>query len=135
SHRARHSRRSAAPQGGAAGRGPALRRAHRNGAVSRREILLNPGPVTLSERVRNALGRPDQCHREQEFADLVLSIRARLERVYEDTPADHDAVILSGSGTCAVEAMVASLVPRDGTALVPTNGVYGERIAAMLAAQ
>jgi len=103
--------------------------------VSRREILLNPGPVTLSERVRQALGRPDQCHREQEFADLVLSIRARLERVYDDAPADHDAVILSGSGTCAVEAMVASLVPKDGTALVPTNGVYGERIAAMLAAQ
>ena len=31
--------------------------------------------------------------------------------------------------------MVASLVPRDGVALVAANGVYGERIAAMLAAQ
>jgi len=103
--------------------------------VSRREILLNPGPVTLSERVRQALLRPDQCHREQEFADLVLSIRARLERLYDDTPGDHDAVIVSGSGTCAVEAMVASLVPREGTGLVATNGVYGERIAAMLDAQ
>jgi 2-aminoethylphosphonate-pyruvate transaminase len=103
--------------------------------VNRREILLNPGPVTLSERVRHALLRPDQCHREREFAELVLSIRARLERVYEDTPDDKDAVLVSGSGTCAVEAMVASLVPRDGTALVASNGVYGERIAAMLQAQ
>jgi 2-aminoethylphosphonate-pyruvate transaminase len=103
--------------------------------VSAREILLNPGPVTLTERVRNALLRPDQCHREQDFAELVLRIRHRLETLYDERPPDHDAVILSGSGTCAVEAMVASLVPRDGTALVAANGVYGERIAAMLAAQ
>jgi 2-aminoethylphosphonate-pyruvate transaminase len=100
-----------------------------------REILLNPGPVTLSERVRRALLRPDQCHREAEFAEMMLRIRTRLEAVYVERPAAHDAVVLTGSGTCAVEAMVASLVPREGTALVAANGVYGERIAAMLTAQ
>ena len=103
--------------------------------MSRREILLNPGPVTLSERVRSAMLRPDQCHREQSFADLVLRIRQRLEAIYAERPAGHDAVLVTGSGTCAVEAMVASLVPREGTALVVANGVYGERIAAMLTAQ
>jgi 2-aminoethylphosphonate-pyruvate transaminase len=103
--------------------------------VSRREILLNPGPVTLSERVRAALMRPDQCHREQAFADLVLRIRTRLEAIYAERPGHHDAILLTGSGTCAVEAMVASLVPREGTALVAANGAYGERIAAMLTAQ
>lgn len=101
----------------------------------RRDILLNPGPVTLSERVRQALLRPDMCHREQDFASLMLSIRRRIEAIYLERPASHDAVVLSGSGTCAVEAMAASLVPRDGTALVVANGVYGERIAAMLTAQ
>ncbi len=100
-----------------------------------REILLNPGPVTLSERVRRALLRPDQCHREAEFAEMILRIRRRLERLYRETPSGHDAVLLTGSGTCAVEAMVSSLAPRDGTTLVAANGVYGERIAAMLAAQ
>ena len=38
---------------------------------SQRQILLNPGPVTLSERVRTALGRGDWCHREPEFAALM----------------------------------------------------------------
>ncbi|MEJ0008212.1 MAG: hypothetical protein WDM77_18085 [Steroidobacteraceae bacterium] len=33
-------------------------------------ILLNPGPVTLSERVRRSLLSPDLCHREPEFFDL-----------------------------------------------------------------
>jgi 2-aminoethylphosphonate-pyruvate transaminase len=65
----------------------------------------------------------------------VLRIRQRLEAVYAERPAQHDAVIVSGSGTCAVEAMVASLVPREGTSLVAANGVYGERMAAMLEAQ
>lgn len=103
--------------------------------TARREILLNPGPVTLSERVRSALLRPDMCHREEDFAELMLRIRHRVEGLYEERPAHHDAVVLSGSGTGAVEAMVASLVPREGTALVAANGVYGERIAAMLATQ
>lgn len=89
----------------------------------------------MSDRVRQALLRPDQCHREPEFAQLVLRIRDRLEHLYDDTPHGHAAVLVSGSGTCAVEAMVASLVPRERRALVATNGVYGERIAAMLDAQ
>jgi 2-aminoethylphosphonate-pyruvate transaminase len=97
--------------------------------------LLNPGPVTLSERVRGALLRPDLCHREPEFAALQAAVRRGLAAVYPEAAADYSAVLLTGSGTAAVEAMVGSLVPRGGTALVAANGVYGERIAAMLAAQ
>jgi 2-aminoethylphosphonate-pyruvate transaminase len=96
-----------------------------------RSILLNPGPVTLSERVRGAMQQPDLCHREPEFAALQAEIRERLAAVYPHD--DLSAVLLTGSGTCAVEAMLATLVPRDGLALVVANGVYGERMAAMLA--
>lgn len=96
--------------------------------------LLNPGPVTLTERVRSALQRPDLCHREQEFADLQRDVRQRLEAVYEGAEG-YVAVMLTGSGTAAVEAMVGSLVPRDGYALVVANGVYGDRMAQMLSAQ
>lgn len=94
--------------------------------------LLNPGPVTMSDRVRRALGSEDVCHREPEFGDLVASVRARLRRVY--AARDYTAVLLGGSGTAAVEAML-SLVGRSETALVVANGVYGERMAAMLEAQ
>ena len=41
-------------------------------------ILLNPGPVRLSARVRAALGAPDLCHREPEFAALQDRIRRQL---------------------------------------------------------
>lgn len=96
-----------------------------------KQVLLNPGPVTLSQRVRNALLKPDLCHREPEFASLQQSIRERLLAVYALEGTDWASVLMTGSGTAAVEAMVSSLVPRGGSLLVAENGVYGERIRNM----
>jgi len=104
-------------------------------ATKRPTILLNPGPVTITERVRSSLLREDLCHREPEFAELVLDIKKRLVRVYPAAEKDYEAVIMSGSGTCAVESIIQSLAPREGKTLVIANGVYGERIASMLEVQ
>jgi 2-aminoethylphosphonate-pyruvate transaminase len=95
--------------------------------------LLNPGPVTLTRRVREALLRDDLCHREPEFVALFRRVGERLGAV---DPATAGAIplVLGGSGTTAVEAMIGTFVPRGGTAVVIENGVYGERIAAMLRA-
>jgi len=92
-------------------------------------ILLNPGPVTLSARVRRALAAEDLCHREPEFTELQAAVRSRLLSVYGVDVATWAAVILGGSGTLAVEAMLASLVPSVGRLLVLENGVYGERMS------
>ncbi len=97
--------------------------------------LLNPGPVTLSERVRGALLREDACHREPDFAELLRSVRARLLRVYPEAASTHTVALLAASGTGAVEAMLGTLVPASGRVLVVANGVYGERAAETLAAQ
>jgi 2-aminoethylphosphonate-pyruvate transaminase len=97
-------------------------------------ILLNPGPVTLSPRVKRALGGDDMCHRETEFAELTIDVLRGLEAVYE-TAADYSAVMLSGSGTAAVEAMLSTFASKTRPTLVVCNGVYGERMAAMLARQ
>jgi 2-aminoethylphosphonate-pyruvate transaminase len=92
-------------------------------------ILLNPGPVNLSERVRRALLGADICHREPEFSALQDAVRARLLEVYALDPETWVAVLLSGSGTHVLEAMLASLVPAEGHVLVLENGVYGERMS------
>ena len=96
-------------------------------------LLLNPGPVTLSERVRRSLLQPDLCHRESEFFDLQDEARTRLLAVYGLDPAEWTAVLMTGSGTAAVESMMASVVPEGGRVLIVENGVYGERIAQMCA--
>jgi 2-aminoethylphosphonate-pyruvate transaminase len=112
-----------------------------------RTKLLNPGPVTMTERVRRALGSEDVCHREPEFAALAARVREKLAAVYGapaggrggSTLPGYAAVLIGGSGTSAVEAMLA-LVPHASAAgskksLVIANGVYGERMAAMLRMQ
>ena len=91
-------------------------------------ILLNPGPVTLSERVRRSLLNPDLCHREAEFFDLQEELRAGLLGVYGLDPQQWIAVLMTGSGTAAVESMIASLPPQTAHLLVLENGVYGERM-------
>lgn len=97
-------------------------------------LLLNPGPVTLSDRVRQALLQEDLCHREPEFAQLTLDLKQRLLNIYPATQDSYDAIILTGSGTCAVEAMLSSFIPTHGKALVVANGVYGDRMATMIKA-
>ena len=91
-------------------------------------ILLNPGPVSLSERVRNAMLKPDLCHREKEFSILQNSIREKLLRVYQLDDQDWAAVLLTGSGTSAMEAMLTSLAGKNQKVFIIENGVYGERL-------
>lgn len=98
-----------------------------------REILLNPGPVNLSERVRQALLRPDLCHREPEFAALQQSIRRQLLRIYDLPEQEWAAILITGSGTSAMEAMLTSCIPARGKVLVIENGVYGERLSRIAA--
>ena len=96
--------------------------------------LMNPGPVTLTARVRGAMQREDLCHREPDFAALLGRVCRRLLDV-EPALAGFVPLVLGGSGTCAVEAMVGTFVPKGGRALLVDNGVYGERMGAMLTAQ
>jgi 2-aminoethylphosphonate-pyruvate transaminase len=96
-------------------------------------LLLNPGPVTLTERVRRSLLKPDLCHRESDFYDLQDEARARLLGTHGLDPGEWSAVLMTASGTAAVESMLAALVPKDGRVLVVENGVYGERMSQICA--
>jgi 2-aminoethylphosphonate-pyruvate transaminase len=92
------------------------------------QILLNPGPVVLSKRVREAMLQPDLCHREAEFAELQNAIRNDLLEVYPLDTQNWAAILMTGSGTAAMEAMMTSLIPDHGKVLIIENGVYGERL-------
>ena len=92
-------------------------------------ILLNPGPVNVSERVRRALLEPDICHRESEFSDLLAGIRQKLIQIFvPGGEAEYTAIVLTGSGTAAVEAALLSSLPQGKRVLVINNGVYGTTV-------
>jgi len=96
-------------------------------------MLLNPGPVNVSERVRQALLRPDICHRESEFTELLHGIQAKLLKAFvPGAEADYAAVVITGSGTAAVESAMMSSIPHGKRMLILNNGVYGERLSQMV---
>ncbi len=96
-------------------------------------ILLNPGPVCTSGRVRDALLRGDMCHREGEFSMILDGVRKKIIRAF--TPnGDYTTAIITGSGTASLEAGVSSSVSEGKKLLVIDNGVYGDRIARIASA-
>jgi 2-aminoethylphosphonate-pyruvate transaminase len=80
--------------------------------------------------VRAALAGPDLCHREPEYGALQSSIRSRLLRAFAPGGA-FTAVLVTGSGTAALEAAVTSVLSERGRLVIVSNGVYGERMAAI----
>jgi len=92
----------------------------------RRNILLNPGPATTSQTVKDAQVVADICPRETEFGDLLQGIRRDLSRVVHGD-STHTTVLFGGSGTAAMEAAMSSLPAPDGKILIIENGSYGAR--------
>ena len=93
----------------------------------KRNILLNPGPATTTDTVKNAQVVPDICPREKEFGDLMASISRDLTAI-AGGDAEYVAVLFGGSGTAAVDATINSVVPPGGRILLVSNGAYGERM-------
>lgn len=96
-------------------------------AAPSRSVLLNPGPVNVHPHVREALAYPDVCHREPDSIRLLTEVRAKATAV-AGGDGEYTSVLLSGSGTAALEAAFSSVVPAQGRILILDNGNYGERL-------
>jgi 2-aminoethylphosphonate-pyruvate transaminase len=94
------------------------------------KILFTPGPLTTSRTVKQAMLR-DLGSRDHEFIGIVRDIRRRLVGLGNATEHDYTAVLMQGSGTFGLEAVVSSTIPPAGKLLVVINGAYGRRIARM----
>ena len=100
------------------------------GNTVKRTVLMNPGPVNVTDKVRNAQLRGDLCHREPEFSNLMQSIRKKLVLAF-GIEQEYSPVLITGSGTAALEMAVSSCLTPSRSILVIQNGVYGERISKM----
>jgi 2-aminoethylphosphonate-pyruvate transaminase len=94
---------------------------------SQDKLLFTPGPLTTSPSVKQAMLH-DAGSWHFEFAQVVKTIREGLLRV-AGVGEDYAAVLLQGSGTYGVEAVLGSAIPAQGKALIVVNGAYGERMA------
>jgi 2-aminoethylphosphonate-pyruvate transaminase len=90
-------------------------------------ILLTPGPLTTSTATKLAMVR-DWGSRDTGFIQINRRVRELLLKII-DGEKTHVCVPLQGSGTFVVEAMLGTMVPKNGHVLVPQNGAYCKRIA------
>jgi 2-aminoethylphosphonate-pyruvate transaminase len=93
--------------------------------------LLCPGPVNVDPEVSAAMSAFAFSHREEEFEALLDQVIARILGVAGVDPAVWSAVVLTGSGTAANEAVLASATSGDAPVLVLANGEFGERLGAI----
>ncbi|HVJ12823.1 MAG TPA: 2-aminoethylphosphonate--pyruvate transaminase [Burkholderiales bacterium] len=90
-------------------------------------VLLTPGPLTTSSATKLAMVR-DWGSRDSGFIEINRRVREMLLEI-AGVKQTHVSVPLQGSGTFVVEAMLGTMVPKDGHVLVPQNGAYCKRIA------
>ena len=91
-------------------------------------LLFTPGPLNTSATVKAAMQR-DLGSRSSEFIELVAQIRTELLQIAGvSKESGYEAVLMQGSGTFAIEAVLSSAIPSDGRLLVLANGAYGERM-------
>ncbi|HSR52783.1 MAG TPA: alanine--glyoxylate aminotransferase family protein [Acidobacteriota bacterium] len=86
--------------------------------------LFTPGPTPLSPEAQEALGRPIIHHRTPEYAELHKATVANLKKIFKTS---NDLLLLSASGTGAMEAAVNNLLNASNHVLVVVAGKFGER--------
>ena len=93
-----------------------------------KHLLFTPGPVNVAETLRTAICKEDICHRETDFDDLLAGIEHKLLSLFQIRKRErYRAVVITGSGTAANEAILSSVVG-NGAILILSNGEFGGRL-------
>src|ERR1700739_3010635 len=90
----------------------------------RKTRLFTPGPTPLLPAAQFAMAAADIHHRTPEFRALYQRVLSQLK---EFVGTKNDVIILSSSGTGAMEASVSNLTSPGDRVLVLTAGKFGER--------
>lgn len=90
------------------------------------KALFTPGPLNTSASTKRAMLR-DLGSRDTEFIEIVRNVRSRLVCLGYGHE-EYTSILMQGSGTFGVEAVLTSTIPPDGKWLILVNGAYGERM-------
>ncbi len=96
-----------------------------------KQRLFTPGPTPLPEEVRLAQAREIIHHRSEGFAKVFQEVRQGLKYVFQ---TEEEVLLLTASGTGAMEAVVANLFSSGDRVLVVRGGKFGERWGEIAAA-
>ncbi|MCL1829890.1 MAG: 2-aminoethylphosphonate--pyruvate transaminase, partial [Oscillospiraceae bacterium] len=100
-------------------------------AMATTRKLLTPGPLTTRYSVKHAM-LTDHCTWDDEYKAITASIANDLTKIaVGDESSEYVTILLQGSGSYAVEAMINCLNDKDDRILFLVNGEYGRRMVRM----
>jgi len=87
-------------------------------------MLMIPGPTPVPEAALLALAKHPIGHRTSEFSNLLAEVTANLKWLHQ---TESDVLMLTASGTGAVEAGIINFLSPGDRVLVGCNGKFGDR--------
>ncbi len=90
----------------------------------RKPRLMTPGPAPVPEDVLLELARPVIHHRSAEAKEVITEVATELKSVFQ---TKNEVLILTASGTGAMEAAAVNTVPPGGKAIVLSAGYFSAR--------
>ena len=105
------------------------------------DCFLVPGPVRMNDALK-AMATPVMTARGPEFRQVMAKLNSGLRYAFNLSPSlpemksqswtgedGYCVIVVSGSGTAAMEMVIANRFRNNDLVLVPTNGKFGERVA------
>lgn len=92
-------------------------------------ILLTPGPTPLPPSVLAKMAEPILHHRTHEFGKVFQQVLSDMQKVY---CTKNTMLMVTSSGTGAMESAVVNLLSPGDKALVHSTGAFGNRFAKIL---
>ena len=106
------------------------------------DCFLVPGPVRMSSATLTAMATPTITARGPEYRQVMAELNSGLRTAFNLSPTrahsgnqswlgddGYRVIVVSGSGTAAMEMVIANRLSQADKVLVPTNGKFGERVA------
>src|SRR4030043_113275 len=89
-----------------------------------KKYLFSPGPTMLPPEILSKMAEPVMHHREPEFEKILAEIREGLKYLFQ---TKNEVLILTSSGTGAMEGAVSNILSTGDKAVVVRGGKFGER--------
>lgn len=92
--------------------------------VMRKTYLLTPGPTSIPETISAHFAQPIVHHRTPAFQAVFEDVKTNLKYLFQ---TQQDVLILTCSGTGAMDAAVSNLFKKGDTVITLNAGKFGER--------
>lgn len=86
--------------------------------------LFTVGPVMMHKEIIDAGGRQIEYFRTEKFSKLIIEIDKMLKKLLD---SNNDNILLSSSGTGAMEAAVINLFSKNDKIIIVNGGTFGRR--------